>query len=159
MKRTRIKSKELNNELADAGYTIEFGKKDQVEILEDKEKEIKAVLVNEEILFVYLKNGDHEKLVPSLKLLQSNMLLKTATVDMGAVRFVINGADIMRPGVTEIEASFNEGDFIAVIDTDNKKPLAIGRALFSSEQMQQMISGKVIENVHFVGDEIWKLNI
>ncbi|MBU1111594.1 MAG: DUF1947 domain-containing protein [Nanoarchaeota archaeon] len=155
MKRTRIKAKELNKELADAGYAIEFGKKDKVEILEDKEKSIKVILINEEILFVYLK----DQLVPSLKLLQTNMLLKTVTVDMGAVKFVVNGADIMRPGIIKIEEGFNEGDFIAIVDMNNLKPLATGKALFNSEQMQQMSLGKVIQNVHFVGDEIWKLNI
>jgi len=156
MKRTRIRSKELNKELAGAGYTLEFSKKDQVEILEDKEDGLKAVLINNEIQFFY----HEDQLLPSLRLLQKDStLLKKIVVDMGAIKFVVNGADIMRPGITEIDDEINEGDFIIILDIDNQKPLAIGKALFNSEQMKSLDSGKVIENIHFIGDEIWKLNI
>ena len=76
---------------------------------------------------------------------------------MGAIRFVVNGADIMRPGIVEIEAGIKKDDFVAVVDKNNQKPLAVGIALFSSEEMKAMSSGKVIKNIHYVGDELWKM--
>ena len=74
---------------------------------------------------------------------------------MGAIKFVVNGADIMRPGITEIQDGIEKDKFVVVIDEKNKKPLAVGLALFNSQEMQTATSGKVIKNIHFVGDEIW----
>jgi PUA-domain protein len=155
MKRARIKAKELNRELANGGYDLEYSKKDSVEIGVDKEKELKVVLVNQGLCFFYYE----DKLLPSLKLLQNKPeLLKKVVVDMGAVKFVVNGADIMRPGIVEIDSGFEKDDFIVVVDVNNKKALSVGQAMFSSEDMQQMGSGKVVKNIHYVGDEIWNLN-
>ena len=78
---------------------------------------------------------------------------------MGAVKFVVNGADVMRPGIVEIEEGIAKDEFVAVIDKNNKKPLAVGIALFSSEEMKGMNSGKVIKNIHYVGDELWKTEV
>ena len=154
MKRTRIKAKELNRELANAGCAVEYTKKDSIELGVDKEKELKVVLVNQELCFFYYEG----KLLPSLKLLQGKPdLLKHVVVDMGAVKFVVNGADIMRPGIVEIEFGFEKDDFLVILDVNNKKPLAIGQAMFSSEEMQGMSTGKVIKSLHFVGDELWCL--
>jgi len=42
-----------------------------------------------------------------------------------------------------------------IIDVNNKKPLAVGIALFSSSDMKIQKGGRVIKNIHYVGDEIW----
>ena len=76
---------------------------------------------------------------------------------MGAVKFVASGADIMRPGITNIPEGIHKDEFICIIDINNKKPLAIGKALYSSEEMKDLMAGKCIENIHYIGDEIWKL--
>jgi PUA domain protein len=75
---------------------------------------------------------------------------------MGAVKFIINGADIMRPGIKELDQTITKDDFVAIIDINNKKPIAIGLALYSSSKIQTMTTGKVIKNIHYVGDELWK---
>ena len=148
MKRTQLKSKEVNKSLDK--YQVNLSKKDQVELIED---EFKIILVNKQPFFFYYD----DKVLPTLKYLQKHDCLKKITVDMGAVKFVINGADIMRPGVVEIESGIEKDDFIAVIDLNNKKPLAVGIALFNSEDMQNTKTGKVIKNIHYVGDELWKI--
>ena len=43
-----------------------------------------------------------------------------------------------------------------IIDVNNKKPLAVGIALLNSEEMRSATGGKVIKNIHFVGDELWR---
>ena len=78
---------------------------------------------------------------------------------MGAVRFVVNGADVMRPGIVEIEDGISKDDLVSVIDKNNRKPLAVGIALFSAEEMKAMSTGKVIKNIHYVGDELWKMEV
>ena len=120
--------------------------------MEDK---YKIILINRKPSFFY-----HDgQAVPTLKFLQVNDVLKKITVDMGAVKFVVNGADIMRPGIVEIEEGIAKDEFVAVIDKNNKKPLAVGIALFDAEEIRKMSSGKVIKNIHYVGDELWKMEI
>lgn len=150
MKRTQLRSKEISKELED--YKIEINKKDQVELIEDKHK---IILIDKKPAFFYYK----DKPVPTLRFLQENNVLKKITVDMGAVKFVVNGADIMRPGIVEIESGIAKDDFVSVIDKNNKKSLAVGIALFNSEEMQAMKTGKVIKNIHYVGDELWKMEV
>ena len=95
--------------------------------------------------------------MPTLKLLQTYLgLLKKIVVDMGAVKFMISGADVMRPGIKEIAAGINKDDFVVIMDVNNHKPLAVGIAQLSGTEMQAATSGKVIKNIHYVGDELWK---
>ena len=97
--------------------------------------------------------------IPTLKLILENpTLLKRITVDKGAVKFVINGADIMRPGIINIEDNIAEGEYITIIEETHSKPLAIGKALFNTEEMRAKSSGKVIDNLHYIGDTIWNFS-
>jgi PUA-domain protein len=144
MKQTRLKAKDLNKELG-----LELSKKDQCILKEDA---YKILYINNEPCFFYYK----DKPVPTLRYLQTHERLKKITVDMGAVKFVVNGADIMRPGITEIEEGINKDEFIVIIDQNNKKPLSVGIAQLGTKELQSATSGKVIKNIHFVGDDIWK---
>ena len=96
-----------------------------------------------------------DKIVPTIKSLMNNQCLKSATVDMGAVKFVVAGADIMRPGITSFDEGISKGDMVAVKEVSHGKILAVGIALFSSEEMKSISSGKAVKNLHWVGDTIW----
>lgn len=126
-------------------YGIELSKKDKVEIVDN------FILVNNQIIFF---NPDNP--IPTLKTVIKKNLLKKITVDMGAIKFVANGADVMRPGITDIDLTIKKDEIIVIIDINNKKQLAIGKALYGADEMKHMTSGKVIQNLHYVGDEIWK---
>jgi len=82
--------------------------------------------------------------------------LPSAIVDMGAVPYVCNGADIMAPGIVEIRGEFEEGGLIVVRDVRHGKALAISSALFSSQNMRSVKKGKVLKNMHYVGDQLWR---
>jgi len=82
--------------------------------------------------------------------------LPTVTVDMGAVPYICNGADVMAPGVVEVRGDFEAGSLVVVRDTRHGKPLAVGRALKSSAEIGAAKSGKVVETLHYVGDKLWK---
>lgn len=82
--------------------------------------------------------------------------LPSAIVDMGAVPYVCNGADIMAPGIVEIRGEFEEGGLIVVRDVRHGKALAISSALFSSQNMRSVKKGKVLKNLHYVGDQLWR---
>ena len=123
--------------------------KDKVQLLDNK-----IILVNDKPSF-FLKDKSY---IPTLKLILRNIFpAKKITVDMGAIPFVIKGADIMRPGISDIDAGINKGDWVVIVDENHKKPLAIGEALMDSEDLKSSKSGKVIRNLHFVGDDIWNL--
>lgn len=131
-------------------WHFSFSKKDHLELVDEK-----VILINHKPFFFY-----HEgKLVPTLHyVMEHPVLLKKITVDMGAVRFVVGGADIMRPGIVAIENEISVGDLVVVVDVQHKKPLAVGIALFGSAEMQAMTSGKVIKNIHYVGDDVWRVD-
>jgi PUA domain protein len=94
-------------------------------------------------------------LLPSLKFEKCVSSLPRIVVDMGAVVHVANGADIMRPGVRDIPSNFVKGGLLVIVDEKHGKPLALGLAEVESTEMKTMSKGKVVKNVHFVGDELW----
>ena len=146
MKKT-LNNKEIRNINSEIEkYDYQFAKKECVERSDD------FIRKDNKTLFFYHDN----KILPALKLLLQGISgIKKVTVDMGAVKFVTNGADIMRPGIVHIEDDIEKAEPIVIIDENNKKPLAICIALLSTEDMRKESKGKVIQNIHFVGDEIW----
>jgi len=130
-------------------YNLEnFFKKKRVELEDD-------IKVYADGVLSFIKK---EVLIPALPLLQKNNFLKTVTVDMGAVKFVCSGADIMRPGIVAFDADIQKDEIIVIVDTAHKKPLAVGRMLVSGAEAAALQKGKIIQNLHYVGDEWWKVN-
>jgi PUA-domain protein len=80
-----------------------------------------------------------------------------ASVDEGAIKFLCNGADVMGPGISEVDTSIKAGDFVWVRDFKHKKPLVAGKALVDGSAMASKAPGKAIKNLHFVGDELWNV--
>lgn len=78
------------------------------------------------------------------------------TVDMGAVKFVTNGADVMGPGIIEADDGISEGDLVWIRDERNRMPLAVGMALRDSEGIRAKEKGKAVMMLHYVGDKLWK---
>ena len=79
-------------------------------------------------------------------------------VDTGAVRFVVNGADIMSPGIVSADPDVSGGDLVIIKEEGHNQPLAIGKALVGASEMIAD-SGKAIKSIHYVGDSLWNLEI
>lgn len=95
--------------------------------------------------------------IPVLTLLLNKQVdLKKIVVDKGAIRFVTNGADIMRPGITHIDPSITKNEIVVIVDENHDRALAIGKAMYDAEEMNQKSSGKVILNIHTIQDSVWK---
>lgn len=77
---------------------------------------------------------------------------RIVVVDAGAVSFVSNGADIMRPGIVEADDRIEPGEYVLIAEETHGKVLAIGRARTAGEDMVGD-EGKVVDSVHHVGDE------
>jgi PUA-domain protein len=78
-------------------------------------------------------------------------------VDMGAIPYVCEGADVMAPGVVKVEGEFGKGDIVVVVDMKYGKPLALGESLEDSGTARTAKKGAVVKNFHFVSDKIWDL--
>ncbi|MFW9969263.1 MAG: PUA domain-containing protein [Candidatus Odinarchaeota archaeon] len=98
-----------------------------------------------------------EGYIPVLTLLLNNQIkLKSIVVDFGAVRYVTNGADIMRPGITKIDPSIKKGDIVGIIEETQNRALAIGKAMFDAPIIESKSSGKVVKNLHTIQDSVWE---
>ncbi len=94
--------------------------------------------------------------VPVLTNMAALEKMPRITVDMGAVPHVVGGADIMAPGIRKVEGTFGEGELVVVIDEKHGKFLSVGRSLLASEALVATKKGKVIANIHYVGDPVWE---
>lgn len=123
---------------------------------------IDVVLVDGEPLIAYFEGAsDAEDSEPFLTVRGANEYppeRHVVTVDSGAVSFVSDGADVMRPGITESDESIEAGDLVVIVEERHNKALAIGRASVDGTEMLGD-SGKVIDSIHFVGDELFDLTI
>jgi PUA domain protein len=88
-------------------------------------------------------------------LLNKQVVLKTIVVDMGAIRFVTNGADVMRPGITKIDSNIKKGEIVRIADESHDKTLAVGKAMFDAQEMESIKKGKVVKNLHTIKDSVW----
>ena len=77
------------------------------------------------------------------------------TVDMGAIKFVCKGPNVMRPGITKF-SDFESGEIVCVIEESQKKFLAVGKAKMSSKELGEISKGEVIKNMHYVSDSFWE---
>ena len=113
---------------------------------------------NEKIYLCAIKKGkDDVFYFPSLKdswILPSR---PTVTVDSGAVKFVVNGANVMRPGITKIDGHFASGDIVVVNEEKYGKAIAVGLAKMSESEMQSAKKGQAVETLHYVGDKFWDM--
>ncbi len=82
--------------------------------------------------------------------------LPSATVDMGAVKFVINGANVMRPGIVSFAGDFKKGNLLVIREISHQKALAVGRSMEGITTLEVMKKGVAVENLHYVGDKFWE---
>ena len=94
--------------------------------------------------------------IPVLTLLFNKQVdLKEIAVDKGAIRFVSNNADVFRAGITEIDKSIKKGDILQIVDENNHRAIAVGKAMYNAKEMESMKEGKVIKNLLCVKSKVW----
>jgi PUA domain protein len=144
----------LINRLNDLNLPPVISKKMEIELVELER--VTLYFFGEDILLI--ETSDF--LVPSLKALKTieNVSMPFVVVDTGAIRFVVKGADVMRPGIVEISSDVKKNQLTLVLEENNKASIAIGTALFDYSEMNQMTSGKVVKNFHHLTDEYWTFN-
>ena len=88
---------------------------------------------------------------------ETEMLKKfpAVTVDMGAVKFMCKGANLMRPGIKEF-GEFEKDKLVCIVEESQHKFLAVGKSLVSSSELESMEKGEVIKNIHYISDRFWE---
>jgi len=128
---------------------------DSFEKVEFDDSDWDVVLVDGDPLVLYL-NGE-----PFLTVQGANQhppQKHVVTVDAGAVSFVSDGADIMRPGITEADDDISEADLVVINEESHGKFLAVGRAQTDGDDMVGD-SGKVVTSLHHVGDDLFEFTV
>ncbi len=154
-RRYTLKAKESKQILTQASEKLKidleimFGAKASLEVVEGEFGEI-LLMDGKPALFKTV-----DSVLPTLLSTEILAQLPTAVVDMGAVRFVCNGADVMAPGIVRYEGSFNKGNVVVVVDVKHGKPLALGEILYSSDEVKTVKKGPVIKTKHYVSDKVW----
>jgi|TARA_B100000959_G_scaffold80044_1_gene85235 PUA domain protein len=80
-------------------------------------------------------------------------------VDMGAVPFVCNGANVMSAGINAVSPEIVKGQYVWIRDENHKKPLGVGKALLGADDILSSTKGKAIEALHYIGDKIWEYGV
>jgi len=110
------------------------------------------ILESEDMLAVQV---DEKIILPFLGLPRILEYFPAVYVDMGAVKFVCNGAKVMRPGITKFD-HFTKEDIVIVKDQIHAKPLSVGIAMEDSDAAITKTKGYVIDNLHYVSDKFWE---
>jgi PUA domain protein len=141
--------RELRNKNLEYAALLQRG--DRVEALETDRGRL--IMVNGKIV-IFEIGGSYFPTIKGALLLENKH--RYVTVDRGAVGFISRGAHVMRPGVVDHDPEIKKGDLVVIKEETHGKPLAIGRSLWRGEEFITRKRGKCVENIHYVGDEIWE---
>ena len=137
------------------GPSADLFRAEMIEVIETN-AEVSLFLVNKKPFL--MDNGAW--VFPTLKgAVQCPFPERRVAVDAGAIPFVVNGADIMRPGIVSVTDDVKAGCPVQVVDERHGKPLAIGIALFDAPDLRASTAGKMVKRFHHVGDEVWNLEL
>ncbi|CAL8097888.1 unnamed protein product [Calicophoron daubneyi] len=111
-----------------------------------------------EVLFFCQRDGPF---IPTLKLLHKYpFLLPHLQVDRGAIKHVLNGSNIMCPGLTSPGARMTQvpqESVVAIMAEGKQHALAIGLTKLSSDDILDINKGVGVENLHYLNDGLWRI--
>jgi len=85
-------------------------------------------------------------------------LFPAAVVDEGAIKFMLNGADVMRPGIRKLDDWGVTGKLVVIREEKKGRAIAVGTSIVSGSEALAMTKGGCIRNLHHVGDRHWNLH-
>ena len=97
----------------------------------------------------------HDNYLPFLSETEVLEKFPNVMVDMGAVKFMCKGANVMRPGIKKF-TEFEKDKIVCIVEESQHKFLAVGKAMVSSSELENMEKGEVIKNLHYISDKFWE---
>lgn len=137
-------------------------KKTQVVQLKCADK-VSLYSADEKILCIQHFDDD---LVPTLRLVHTlpKDTFPHVTVDRGAIKFILGGANIMCPGLTskgaklpEDDEGYEKGQVVAIYAEGKDHALAVGVLTMSTKDLKAINKGIGVEVVEYLGDGLWAL--
>ena len=96
-----------------------------------------------------------EEYLPFLTEIEMLKKFPNVMVDVGAIKFMCKGANLMRPGIKKF-TEFEKDQLVCIIEESHHKFLAVGKAIVSSTELETMEKGEVIQNIHYISDKFWE---
>ena len=153
--RHRLKRKEIRDIIAELKETFTSNFFDERSSVEKGDiEEVSMIFIDGEPCFMMRGNNIIFTLHGLYKYAPKGNFV---VVDMGAVKFVTSGADVMSPGIVDADKNIEKGDQVWICDERHHKPLAVGFAIMNGEQMVSEEKGKSVEVIRYVGDKLWNL--
>lgn len=91
-------------------------------------------------------------------LIHYNLYLLTSVI--GAIKFILGGANIMCPGFTSAGGNmpddFNIDEPVAIYAEGKEHALAIGLTKMSTEQIRTINKDVAVENIHYLLDGLYQ---
>lgn len=137
-----------------SGIHLDVPRSAQVEIIEPDE-ESKFVIIDGRFTFVKGGEGGNGDYLPFVGSPEALSLLPSLTIDEGAVKYIIKGADVMRPGISKYDEWGEAGKLVVVREDRKGRAVAVGKAAVSSAEMAGLKKGNCVKNLHHAGDRFW----
>ena len=156
-RRHRLRQKEVEDIAAALNVSLgtqTFKSDDALQVAEIYGLEQKVYILGTEIVAMEI---DGSPFLSITGILRYGATKAYVTVDMGAVKYVANGADVMGPGITDGDRSIVTGQTVWIREEKFLKPLAIGRCLVEGSMLGKKSPGKHVQSLFYVGDRVWKL--
>lgn len=135
---------------------------DSVEVIQISEKDFLYLLDGAPLLLKTSVRDLGEVVAPTLYAIHRSprgkevaSLYPKAVVDAGAARRIVEGADVMRPGIRAFHGDFPRGG-VVVVEDEKGRAIALAAAAVGRAEAEAMERGKVLLNFHHLGDRIWQ---
>ncbi|EFN51192.1 hypothetical protein CHLNCDRAFT_56407 [Chlorella variabilis] len=118
---------------------------------------VQLLVLDKTPLFFSMRDGPW---FPTLRLLhQYPDMMPKLRADLGAIKFVLSGANIMAPGLTSPGATIHdeveEGRAVAIYAEGKEHAMAVGYTKMSTAQMRELNKGIGVDNLHYLTDGLW----
>lgn len=145
-------SRELISQVEEStGVRLGVPRSAQVEIVQPDD-ETKFAIIDGRFTFVSSGEGGY---IPFVGSTEAASLFPSVTIDEGALKYIIKGADVMRPGITKYDDWGEAGRLVVVREDKRGRAAAVGRAAVKSSEMAELKKGNCVRNLHHAGDKIW----
>jgi PUA domain protein len=135
-----------------AGIHLDVARSAQVEILEPGD-ETKFVIIDGK--FTFVSGGTGGGYLPFVGSPEAVALFPSVTIDEGALKYIIKGADVMRPGISKYDEWGEAGRLVVVREDKKGRAAAVGRTSVASSEMAELKKGNCVKNLHHAGDKFW----
>ncbi|KAI5187434.1 malignant T-cell-amplified sequence [Nematocida homosporus] len=144
--------KQIKNQF-DTDLSEFLGKDEVLESIKTPEKS-QYILKNGLPIFIMA-----DKFIPTLKCVHAcPNIVKRVVVDVGAIKHIINGADVMAPGLLHQTSEFPSvsiGDIVAIYGYGKINAMAVGIILMDNQQVEEQRIGVAIKTVNHLGDRLY----